>query len=216
MTRAPVWAAPLVPDGDEARRWAEQELSDAAYEAAQPTPIDRIAQAVGDAIARFFSGSDAGAMGPVFAVVVTIVLVAIVVIALLVFGRPRGTAKARSRAASALFGDDLARSAAALREDATALADAGRWAEAIAAAVRALARGLDERGLVEVPPGATVHAFARAASARFPDEADELATCASLFDDVRYLRRPGTREGYDEVRRLDDRLVHAGVPAVDG
>ena len=112
-----------------------------------------------------------------------------------------------------LFGGDGVRSAADLRREAARRAADGDWGEAVAEAVRALARGLDERGLVSTPPGATVQAFARTASARFPDEAAEFARCATDFDDVRYLRRPGTRETYDRVRALDDRVARSRATA---
>ena len=46
---------PLTPDGDEARRWAEDELADPAYDIAEPTPIDRIARAIGDFIASLLN-----------------------------------------------------------------------------------------------------------------------------------------------------------------
>ncbi|MBZ4488736.1 DUF4129 domain-containing protein [Microbacterium sp. cx-55] len=201
--------APLIPDGDEARRWAEQELSDPSYLAAQPTPIDRIAQAVGDAIARFFSQPLTGSWGPVAAVVATVIVLAVVLVAFLVWGRPRSRARMRTTTPSDLFGDAAGRSAQDLRADAARWAASGDWSAAVSDAVRALARGLDERGIVTTPPGATVQAFARAATASFPDRAADLARCAADFDDVRYLRRPGSRETYDRVRALDDRLAHA-------
>ncbi|WP_354002991.1 DUF4129 domain-containing protein [Microbacterium elymi] len=69
---------------------------------------------------------------------------------------------------------------------------------------RALARGLVERRAVELVPGATVHAFARAAGRAFPGRADDLDAAASAFDDVRYLRRPGTAALYGAVARADD------------
>ncbi|MEV7694790.1 DUF4129 domain-containing protein [Microbacterium sp. NPDC089189] len=206
-------AAPLIPDGEEGRRWAEQELSDTAYRTAEPTPIDRVAQAIGDAIGSLFSGGAPGGLGAVFAVVAAVVLVAIVVLALLVWGRPRTRARSRAARTATLFGEETARSARQLRDDAERQARAGAWDEAIATAVRALARDLDERGLVETAPGATVHAFARQAGRVFPDEAAALHSCASDFDDVRYLRRPGTPEAYERVRAVDGRLraERAGV-----
>jgi hypothetical protein len=205
--------APLIPDGDEARRWAEQELTDPSYAAAEPTPIDRVAQAVGDAIAAFFEQPLTGSWGPAAAVIATVVVLAVILGAFLVWGRPRATARVRTTAASDLFGDAAGRSADDLREDAAARAASGEWTEAVSAAVRALARGLDERGIVSIPPGATVQAFARAASARFPGEAAALARCAADFDDVRYLRRPGNRETYQRVRELDDRLARSRATA---
>ncbi|WP_159501076.1 DUF4129 domain-containing protein [Microbacterium sp. 18062] len=216
MIRALVPVAPLVPDGDEARRWAERELANPVYEAAQPTPIDRIAQAVGDAVVRFFQQPLPGTWGPAFAVIATIVVLAIVLVAFLVWGRPRATARSRASASADLFGDAAGRSADELRADAARHSAAGEWVEAVAAGVRALARGLDERGIVQTSPGATVQAFARAAADRFPAESAALARCATDFDDVRYLRRPGTRETYERVRALDERLVRTRVLAGAG
>ena len=74
---------------------------------------------------------------------------------------------------------------------------------------RALARGCSERGVVETPPGATVHAFARAAARVFPHVADELERSATAFDDVRYLRRPGTAALYRQVAETDSAVVAA-------
>ncbi len=204
---------PLVPDADEARRWAEQELSNAAYEAARPTPIDRIAQAVGDALAQFFQQPLPGTWGPAAAVVATVVVIVVVAAALLIWGRPRSAARSRSRTPADLFGEQVDVSADELRADAARLAADADWPAAVAAAVRALARGLDERGLVTIPPGATVQAFSRAAAARFPAERDAFAQCAADFDDVRYLRRPGTRATYERVRALDERVVRTRATA---
>nr|WP_301538744.1 DUF4129 domain-containing protein [Microbacterium sp. SYP-A9085] len=74
-----------------------------------------------------------------------------------------------------------------------------------------MARGLLERGAVEPVPGATVHAFARAAGHVLPDLADALDAAAGAFDDVRYLRRPGTAALYAQVADADDRAQAASV-----
>ena len=47
----------------------------------------------------------------------------------------------------------------------------------------------------------------------FPGFAAALETAADGFDDVRYLRRPGTAELYASVTRLDDEIA-ASRPAV--
>lgn len=205
-------AAPLAPGPDEARRWVEQELSDPAYARAQPTPIDRAARAVADAVARLFQGDGGQVWGPVLAVAAVVVLIVVVVVAFAIWGRPRRTVRT-SRATAGLFGDTHDRSAAQLREEAERAAEAGDWDTAIAARLRALARALDDRGLVEIPPGATVHGFADRAATVFPAHATRLEAAASVFDDVRYLRRPGTPAGYRDVRELDEALARtpAGV-----
>jgi hypothetical protein len=198
-------ALPLIPDGDEARTWAERELADPAYDIAEPTPIDRFARAVLDFFARLFSGGLPEAWGPWLAVGVAVLVVALLVTAVLIWGRPR--ARARARARSDLFDAADARTAADLRRSAEAAAARFEWDAAVAERFRALARALGERLIVDPVPGATVHAFAREASEAFPVYAEALESAAAAFDDVRYLRRPGTAELYRVVADLDDELA---------
>lgn len=200
---------PLTPDGDEARRWAERELADPAYDAAQPTALDRIARAIGDFFASLFSTQLGGDWGPWVSIVAAVLVVLVIVAAFLIWGVPRATG--RARATAELFGADEQRSAAELRRDAAARAAKGDWDAAIVLRFRALARGLIERGAVDTPPGATVHAFARVAARAFPAHADALEVAAAAFDDVRYLRRPGTEELYRRIAAVDD-LVTAARP----
>ncbi|HYI51867.1 MAG TPA: DUF4129 domain-containing protein [Microbacterium sp.] len=196
---------PLTPDGDEAREWAERELSEPAYAAAEPTPLDRIAQAVAEFIESLFGTQLSGDWGPWVALIAAIVVVLVIAAAFLVWGVPRATGRARPGAD--LFGVDEQRSAAELRRDAASRAAKGEWDAAIVLRFRALARGLVERGAVDTPPGATVHAFARAAARGFPASADELESAAAAFDDVRYLRRPGTEELYRRIAAVDDTVT---------
>lgn len=196
---------PLTPDSDEARRWAERELADPVYAAAQPTVLDRIARAVAEFFANLFNGQLTGDWASVLAVVAAAVIVALVVVAFVVWGRPRTAARSRPAAAE-LFGESDRRSAAELRKVAASHAARGEWNDAIVVRFRALARGLDERGLVDTAPGATVHSFAREAARAFPDAGGDLDASAGAFDDVRYLRRPGTAELYARVAAVDDSL----------
>jgi hypothetical protein len=202
---------PLTPDGDEAREWAERELADPIYEAAEPTPLDRIARAIGDFFESLFATQLSGDWGPWVALVAAVIVVLVIVAAFLVWGVPRATG--RSRSATELFGEREQRSAAELRRDAEARAAAGEWDAAIVLRFRALARGLVERGAVDTPPGATVHAFARAAARAFPPHADALESAAAAFDDVRYLRRPGTEELYRRIAAVDE-TVRAARPVL--
>lgn len=202
---------PLTPDGDEARRWAEQELSDPAYAIAEPTPFDRIARAIGDFLASLLDPELNGGWGSTFALVAAIVLVAVIVAAFLVWGVPHATRRAAPRTAE-LFGEAEHRSAAELRAAAAERAAAKDWDAAIVLRFRALARACLERGTVDPPPGATVHAFARAAARVFPELSARLEDAAAAFDDVRYLRRPGTSELYRLVAGVDE-AVAAARPA---
>lgn len=202
---------PLTPDGEQAREWAERELADPVYRAAEPTAFDRIARAIGDFFSSLFSAELSGDWGPWVALVAAIVAVAVIVAAFLIWGVPRATG--RSRATTELFGAREERSATALRRDAEDAAAKGAWDAAIVLRFRALARGLVERGAVDTPPGATVHAFARASSRAFPRYADALEEAAATFDDVRYLRRPGTESLYRRLAAVDD-AVRAERPVL--
>lgn len=205
-------AAPLIPDGDEAREWAQRELADPVYDQARPTPFDRFAQAVGEWFANLFSAEVPGQLGATLALVAAGVVIVVIVAAFLIWGVPRATPRAH-HAVMPLFGEDETRSAARLRADAADAAARGRWDDAIIQGFRALARGTVERGVVSTPPGATVHAYARAAGRVFPAHADALEEAATAFDDVRYLRRPGTEQLYRVVADIDAAVV-AARPAV--
>ncbi|RLK47729.1 DUF4129 domain-containing protein [Microbacterium telephonicum] len=200
-------AFPLIPDADEARSWAEQELADPVYRAAEPTWFDRAAQSVLEFVTGLFSGQLPAGAGPLLAIGALVLVAGLVVVALIVWGRPRRVV--RSRDGGDLFGEPEGRTAAELRRAAAAAADAARWEDAMVLRLRALARGLSERVIVDPAPGATVHAFARQAAVAFPAEADALAEAADLFDDVRYLRRPGSPDGYARLAALDDRVTAA-------
>jgi hypothetical protein len=208
VTPGPFAELPLIPDGDEARRWAQEELSDPAYAAAEPTPFDRAARAVSDFIGMLFGGGVSGSWAASLAIVALLVVTALIVVAILIWGRPRGIGRAR-RDPAVLFGETETRTAAQLREAAARHADRGEWELAVVVRFRALARGLDERVLVAAEPGMTARRFARAAGRVFPDAFIDLRTAADAFDQVRYLRAPATAEHYRIVVRADDAVVAA-------
>lgn len=199
-------APPLVPDPDEARRWAEQELSRPEYAITEPTAWDRVARAVGDFIADLFSSRLPVGWDGLLAVVLVVVAVALVIAAFLIWGRPRALRRSRPQDAGLFSAAET--SAAELRAEAAARAADQDWVAAIVLRFRGLARGLAERGVIDPLPGATVHAFARQARRAFPGHSARLEEAAAAFDDVRYLRRPGTPELYRLVAEVDDALIH--------
>ncbi|MGA1835518.1 DUF4129 domain-containing protein [Herbiconiux sp. 11R-BC] len=197
-------AIPVDPDAQQAREWLVNELGKPDYQAARPTWFDLVSKAIGDWFASLRLPTGPGLDG-FLPLVVVIVVVALVVVAFLVFGRPRLNRRS-GVPAGALFGSDDQRTAAELRASAARAAAVGDFTTAIEEAFRALARQLAERTVVQTAPGTTARDFAARAGASFPPAAAELAACAVLFDDVRYLERPGTREGFDRVAALDRRL----------
>ena len=203
----------FTPDGDEARRWAEEELSNPRYDEAQPTWFDLLARDVMRYLTDLFTPEGGGSVGPLALVIVIIVIIAALVAALLVWGRPRASRAVRA-ARGDLLGASDDRSAARLRADAERAARTGDWDAATILRFRGLARGLLERDLIDPAPGATAQAIAREAGRVFADEAASLSAAAGSFDDVRYLRHPASAERYRALLELDERLVSRHPEAV--
>lgn len=195
----------FVPDGEEARKWAEEVLSDPKYAEAKPTWFDLVARDIGRFIADLFSPGNAAGVGPGALIVVCAVVVAALIVALILWGRPRGSRVVR-RSATSLLGADDDRTAAQLRADAERSAKAQDWDEATVLRFRALARGLLERDLIDPAPGATAQSIAREVGSVFAAELSAVRSAAVSFDDVRYLRHPATAETYSALAATDDRL----------
>ncbi|MGV9770183.1 DUF4129 domain-containing protein [Microbacterium sp. NPDC003461] len=198
---------PVTPGPDEAREWAERELADRVYDAAEPTLIDRIAQAIGEFFANLLRVGVGAEWSPLLTLVVIVVIAAVVVLGLLIWGRPRSAHRARAASSSVLFGEDETRSAAELRASAAEHAAAGRWDQAVIERYRALARGMEERDVLDALPGTTAQALAANAAPFFPAQAQRLHDGAVAFDDVRYLRRRGTAQMYEGVAAVDDEIA---------
>lgn len=202
----PFGVDPYAPDGDEARRWAEQELSNQRYADAKPTWFDYLAEDVADFIASLFSPDAGNQMGSAALIIVTIVIVAALITVLILWGRPRGSRRVKRRGADLLGARDD-RTASQLRADAERSAREGDWDTATVLRFRALARSLLERDIIDPAPGATAQAIAREASRSFVANATELSGAASAFDDVRYLSHPATEQTYRTLVATDEHLL---------
>ena len=189
---------PLTPDGDEARRWAQDELSDPVYAAAEPTLLDRIARAIGGFFDQLFSSEIPNGWGPTLAIVAALVVIVLIVAAFLIWGLPRTTRRTRAAGAD-LFGAAEERSAARLRRDAASRADRGDWDGAIVLRFRGLARAVVERDLLEVPPAppSTRSRARRGACSPAPPPPwkrppQRSTTCATCADPARLTFTPGS------------------------
>lgn len=203
----------FIPDGDEARRWAEDELANPRYADAKPTWFDLVARDIGRFLADLFSSDNGANIGPSALIIVTVVIVAALIAALVMWGRPRSSRAVR-RARGDLLGESDDRTAAQLRSDSERSARAGDWNTATILRYRAIARSLLERDLIDPAPGATAQSIARDAGAVFADEAPALRRAAVAFDDVRYLGRPATEEIYQDLAATDERLRTRRLAAV--
>lgn len=194
---------PLTPDRDEARDWVLGELSRREYQESKPSWFDKLASGLWDWLTSLEITATDGQQG-IGLLVLILVIAAVIVTAFIIFGRP--ALARRSRVATAIFGEDDARTAAHMRADAQAHASQGRWTEAIADLFRAIARGLADRAVVHMAPGTTAQDFAVKAGRAFPTSAADLAHAAEIFDSVRYLDHEGTQQHYESLVRLDRAL----------
>jgi len=197
------WDVPVDPDAPDATEWLINELSKAPYQAAQPTLFDRIAKAVSDWLGSLQLGSAEGPPAVGLSLVIALVIGALVV-AFLLFGLPR--LGRRSRVTGSLFGEDDARTAARIRQDAERAAASGDFSTAVMEMFRAIARGLAERTIITTTPGTTARDFAARTGSTFPTLADRLVESAASFDGVRYLDRTGTAEQYAAIAALEKDL----------
>lgn len=200
---------PVDPDAPEATRMLIEELSKAPYQVARPTPFDLAAKAVSDWLQSLQLGAAQGPPALGLTVVVAIVIAALVV-AFLLFGLPR--LNRRSRVTGSLFGDDDARTAARIRQDAERAAAAGDYSTAVMEMFRSIARGLAERTIVTTTPGTTARGFAERTGLAFPGLAERLVTAAASFDGVRYLGRSGSAEEYRAIAALEAELRSSKSP----
>lgn len=83
------------------------------------------------------------------------------------------------------------------------------WAGAIQHRLRAVARELEEGGVLNAQPGRTANELARDAGAALPQLADDLIRAAEIFNDVSYGELPAKADGYHRIAALDDRLAAA-------
>jgi hypothetical protein len=85
----------------------------------------------------------------------------------------------------------------------------GDYSGAILECVRAIARQLEERGILAARAGLTADEIADEAGRVLPGDADALRAAARLFDDVCYGQRHGTQDGYQRLLALDARITAA-------
>lgn len=195
-------------DRDAAHEAAQRELAKPIYPKASLT--ERLSEWLDDLLYRI---AQEGASLPggwfTIALLLTILAIAIVVAVRIA----RRTMRTNRGGAHALF-DSHELSAAAHRTTAEKHAAVGDWTAAIRHRLRAIARQLEEDGVLNPVPGRTATELARDAGAVVPNLAGELIEAATAFNDVTYGERPGTEPAYRMIANLDDHLRSRGAKAV--
>ncbi|GLW05333.1 hypothetical protein Misp01_04630 [Microtetraspora sp. NBRC 13810] len=191
----------------EAQSRAAHELFTGGY-AQEPLP-DRILRIIQQFLGDLLEGRSGGLSGGMGALIVILVVVALA--GLLLWQAKRAT-RGGGAAAGGLFGDRPL-SAAEHRAESVRLAGEGLFARAVRERLRAIARDLEERAIVEPQPGRTAGELAAEAGRALPAFAADLSRAARVFDDVTYGEVPATSQAYETLRDLDDRL-RAARPAL--
>jgi hypothetical protein len=195
---------------DAAHQAAQRELAKTIYPKQSPT--QRFHEWVHELLYRLVEkGSSIPGAWFTLSVLLTLLIVA-VVIAIRV---ARRTIRTQHGTDYQLF-DAGQLSAGQHRTAAENFAAEGNWTAAIRHRLRAVARGLEETGVLNPAPGRTANELAHYAGAGIPHLASELSRAATTFNDVTYGERPGTPAAYQMIVDLDDHLRFrsvTGLPA---
>jgi len=196
-------------DRDAAHDAAQNELSKPIYPKGSLT--DRLEDWLSQLVYKLIVEASS-VPGGWFTLTVILLLVAVAaVVAVRIAMRTIRTNRGRD---SALFGTNELTSAEH-RDTAEQLAAQGNWSAAIRHRLRAVARHLEETGVLNPVPGRTATELARDAGAATPGLTDELRRAAETFNDVTYGERPGTESGYRLIADLDDHLRFSTPAAAD-
>ena len=186
-------------DREAAREAAERELAKPIYP--RPSPKQQFIDFI-ESLLRKLILKGAELPGGWFTISVLLIVLAAAVLAAIHVGR---RTLRDGRDDQPLFGAGRL-SAAAHRATAQRCAAAGDWVEAIRHRLRAVARELEQAGVVQPAAGRTATELARDAGAALPDLATPFSRAAETFNDVSYGELPATEDGYRIVAELDDQV----------
>ena len=196
---------PLDPSADEARRWAEEELTKAIYDTG-PSLLERILTWLAQLWERLLATDGAGA---ILLPVLILLITALVVAAGILLGGPLRRRRLRQAEHSMQVLDDDERGADTLRATADGAADTGDYGRAVLERFRAIVRSLDERGVLIDRRGRTAREAAAQAGVAFPDHAGDLRAAGELFDQVYYGSTMPTAAADAWMRQLDEKIDRA-------
>lgn len=195
---------PVLPDREEARRWAAEELAKAPYRDADPSWLDKALAEFGRWLRSLSGDGTAGADGG-YAVPLLLIIAAVIIAVAILVVRPR--LNARRPAEKDVFDAESALSPEEHRERAAAAAASGDWSAAVVEQFRALVRAAEERSVLDPQPGRTAGEVAGLLGRAFGPYARDLEDAALTFDAVRYGGANAGAEDYDEIVRLDASLA---------
>lgn len=197
--------ADLDPSGDEARRWAADELAKDGYRDTRSL-FERLMRWLGQRLADLQDGQGTGGVSlPPFVIALVVVAAAVGIGYLLTKVRAEAaTVKDRRTVlgSSALTAQQLrVRGAAAMAEN--------RWDDAVLDYTRAIARDANDRTLLTDAPALTAHEIGDQLAAVFPAHTSAVHASTDLFDAVAYGGRRAARADAESVRSTEETLRRA-------
>lgn len=194
---------PVTPGADEARRWAQDELSGKVYQDAKPGWSEIVFDWLRKALADFLGTVGVAPAYTGLVIVGAVVLVAIIVIIAIV--RPR--LNKRKRQSAEVFPPMVSRTAQEYRALAQAAAASGDFATAISEQFRAMVRAAEERDIIALAPGRTALEASHDVARSFPQHARGLQSGAELFNAVRYGHVAADAAMFEELLSTDSAIM---------
>jgi hypothetical protein len=187
-------------DRTTAHEAAQRELDKPIYPKASIP--QRIQEWIHELIYRIIEQGSSVPGGWLTITVLVMLLAAAIVVAVRIVRR---TIRTRAGGDYELF-DDGQLTAAQHRAIAERCAAEGDWSAAIRHRLRAVARSLEENGVLDPAPGRTANELAADAGERLPALAGDMSRSAAAFNDVTYGEQPGTQSAYQLIVELDDHI----------
>jgi hypothetical protein len=203
-------------DRDAAREAAVRELSDPRYAADDPSLLQRIARRVFRELSEILSDAAGFVPGGVWGLVLALVILAGITAIAVTVGRRVLREQRAANAGRPLFDAQRPLAAGDHRAAAERAEAAGQWDVALQERLRAIVRGLEERGLLGVRPGRTADEAAAEAAALSPERAAALIGLAARFDAVAYGGGHATETDAREAQELDRGMAQIRLTARNG
>ena len=183
-----------------AQRAARQELSKAIYHRNNKPLVERALDWVGRQLDRLLHHASVGApSGNLGALAIVVVIVVIVIVVVWRVGIPR-----RAAASGSVLADGAAVTAADHRLRSTQAADSEDWNTAVIERMRAIARQLEESGILDPRAGRTASELAAMTATLLPDVATGIQSSARAFNDVAYGGKPADQQTLAGLVSVDE------------
>ncbi len=188
-------------DRDPAARHAREELLKQEYQSQRPGLMQRLLQWLGHKILEVMASTSGGNLGLV--IFLTLMLVGVVVVVVMLRRRTRLAVPSTGKA---LFDGPDQSSAQQHREQAQRYARQHQWDLAVRERLRAIARHVEQAGVLQPRPGRTAEEIAAEAGRLFPPISGDLRVAVRCFEDVWYGQHQAGSADYALLCEKDQRI----------